>query len=222
MRTRQQGTTITVFPSQMIEKIVTMVGVKSPIDAFKCQLICNVFRDSATSKAIYQTMNTNRLRLRQFSVDMDEVIHRCRNLNNPHILFNDGMILFFMRPNNYTCNLAKYFLLGEDEAEKQLLQDAAEKGQLDVIFFLGLLLMTEGSERKQEAPIMMNNAYINTRRSWNLKQTCYKVRSHLVRGRRSKYGKDFMHEYNWLFNYDICLWDACLVELTKLFDISLE
>ncbi|CAI9281948.1 unnamed protein product [Lactuca saligna] len=137
--------------------------------------------------------------------------------------------------------MGKYFLLGEDEAWKQLLQEAANKGQLDAVFILGMLLMAEGSERKQEALIMLNNAYINTRRSWNLRQTGYKVRSYLVRRRRSKqiqlqglnksyakhpfvsrYGKSFMHEYSWLFNCDISLWDACLVKFAKMFDISLE
>nr|KAJ0214137.1 hypothetical protein LSAT_V11C400167640 [Lactuca sativa] len=157
-------------------------------------MVCKLFRDSATSDVIYQAMDINRLKFHPFSVDMDEVICRCRKSNNTHILFNDGMSL----------------------------QDAADKGQLDAIFVLAMFLMAEGSERKQEALIMLNNAYINTRRSWNMKQTCYKVRSHLVRGRRSKhiqfhvlhkscakhpsvssYGKAFMHEYSWLFNYDI-------------------
>nr|KAJ0197736.1 hypothetical protein LSAT_V11C700368380 [Lactuca sativa] len=54
------------------------------------------------------------------------------------------------------------FLLGEDEVGKQLFQDAADKGKLDAIFILGMLLMAEGSERKQEALIMLNNAYIST------------------------------------------------------------
>ncbi|CAI9276627.1 unnamed protein product [Lactuca saligna] len=88
-------------------------------------------------------------------------------LNNPHILFNDGMV--------------KYFLLGEEIARKQLLQGATDKGKLDAIFVLGMMLMAEGGERKQEALIMLNNAYINTRRSWNLRHTCYKVQIHLVR-----------------------------------------
>nr|KAJ0220916.1 hypothetical protein LSAT_V11C200087490 [Lactuca sativa] len=35
---------------------------------------------------------------------------------------------------------------GEDEAGKQLFQDADDKGQLDAIFVLGMLLMAEGSE----------------------------------------------------------------------------
>ncbi|KAL7614443.1 uncharacterized protein LOC111917456 [Lactuca sativa] len=153
-----------------------MVGGKSPIDAFKCQLVCKLFRDSATLDTIYQTMDKKRLRFRPFSADMYEVLRRCRKLNNPYILFNYGM-------------------LGEDDAGKQLLQYATDKGQLDAIFVLGMLLMAEGSERKQEALIMLNNAYINTRRCWNLRQTCYKVRSHL---------------------------DACLVEFAKMFDISLE
>nr|KAJ0218501.1 hypothetical protein LSAT_V11C300138960 [Lactuca sativa] len=144
----------------LIEKIVTMVSRKLPIDAFKFQLVCKLFRDCTTSDAIYQNMDTNRLRFHPFSVDMEEVIHKCRNLNNLHILFNDGM--------------AKYFLLGEDEARKQLLQDVADKGQLDAIFVMGMLLMAEGSERKQEALIMLNNAYISTRISWNLRQTFYK------------------------------------------------
>nr|KAJ0224791.1 hypothetical protein LSAT_V11C100043540 [Lactuca sativa] len=178
-----------------------MVGGKSPIDALKCQLVCKLFRDSATSKAIYQTMDTNRLRFQPFSVDMDEVIRRCRKLNNPHILFNDGM--------------------EKDEVGKQLLQDTADKGQLDVIFVLEMLLMDEGCERKHEALIMLNNSYINTSRSWNLRQTCYQVRSHL-HPFVSRYGKAFMHEYSWLFNCEICLWDACLVEFPKMFDISLE
>nr|KAJ0197220.1 hypothetical protein LSAT_V11C700380830 [Lactuca sativa] len=108
--------------------------------------------DFVTSDKIYKTIDTIRLMFRPFSVHMYEVLRRCRKLNNPHILFNDGM----------------------------LLQDAADKGQLDAILVLGMMLMAAGSERKQEALIMLNNAYINTRRSWNLRQTCYKVRSHLI------------------------------------------
>nr|KAJ0199751.1 hypothetical protein LSAT_V11C600300790 [Lactuca sativa] len=46
---------------------------------------------------------------------------------------------------------AKYFMIGEEIAGKQLLQDAADRGQLDAIFVLGMMLMAEGIERKQEA-----------------------------------------------------------------------
>nr|KAJ0205851.1 hypothetical protein LSAT_V11C500252490 [Lactuca sativa] len=106
----------------------------------------------------------------------------------------------------------KYFLYGEYEVGKQFLQDAADKGQLDAILLLGMLLMDKVSERKQEALITLNNPYISTGRSWNMRQNYYKVRSHLVREMRS----------NWLFNWDICFWDACLVEFVKMFDISLE
>nr|KAJ0224482.1 hypothetical protein LSAT_V11C100049130 [Lactuca sativa] len=97
---------------------------------------------------------------------MYEVKSKCRKLNNPHVLFNDG--------------IAKYFTIWEEIAGKQLLRDAADQGKLDAIFILGMMLMAEGIERKQEALIMLNNAYVNTRRSWNLrhsvtrfKTTCY-------------------------------------------------
>nr|KAJ0190696.1 hypothetical protein LSAT_V11C800425060 [Lactuca sativa] len=180
-------TRITALPSQMIEKIVTMVGGKSPIDGFKCQLVCKLFRDSSTSDEIYQTMDTNRLRFHPYSIDMYEVLRKCRKLNNPHILFNNEC------------------------------------------------------ERNQEALIMLNHSYINTRRSWNQRQTCYKVRIRSVRGRRSKqiqfhglhkscakhpsvrsYGKALMHQYSSLFNCDICLWYACLVKFARMLEISLE
>nr|KAJ0226050.1 hypothetical protein LSAT_V11C100027170 [Lactuca sativa] len=186
---------------------------------------CKFFRDSVTSYAIYKTINTNQLRFRPFSVHTYEVLSRCRKLNNPHVLFDDRM--------------AKYFSFREEIVGKQLHQDAADKGQLDVIFVLGMMLMAEGNERKQEALIMLNNTYINTRRCWNRIHTCYKVQSHLVR--RSKqiqfhglhkrcakhpsvscYGTTFMYQYIWLFNCDICLWDACLVKFARMFDIILE
>nr|KAJ0194986.1 hypothetical protein LSAT_V11C700374240 [Lactuca sativa] len=80
--------------------------------------------------------------------------------------------------------MAKYFTVGEELAGKQLLQDAVDHGQLDAIFILGMMLMAEGIERKQEALIVLNNAYVNTRRSWNLRHTCNKVQNHLAR--RSK------------------------------------
>nr|KAJ0201575.1 hypothetical protein LSAT_V11C600329450 [Lactuca sativa] len=95
-----------------------------------------------------------------------------------------------------------------------------DKGHLDAILVLGMLLMVEDGEMKQEVLIMLNNAYISTRRSWNLRQTCYKVRSHLVREGRSKqiqfhglhkgcekhhsvsrYGKAFKHEYSFVQEY---------------------
>nr|KAJ0216043.1 hypothetical protein LSAT_V11C300121900 [Lactuca sativa] len=131
-------------------------------------MICKFFRDSVTSDTIYKIIDTNRLRFRRpFSIRQYEVINRCRMLNNPHVLFNDGM--------------AKYFTLREEITGKQLLQNAADQGQLDAIFILGMMLMGEGIERKKEALIMLNNAYVNTRRSWNLRHTCNKVKNHLVR-----------------------------------------
>nr|KAJ0197383.1 hypothetical protein LSAT_V11C700374180 [Lactuca sativa] len=133
-------------------------------------MTCKLFRDSITSDAIYKIIDTNRLRFRPLSIQQYEVISKCKKLNNPHILFNDGM--------------AKYFTVGEELAGKQLLQDAVDHGQLDAIFILGMMLMAEGIERKQEALIVLNNAYVNTRRSWNLRHTCNKVQNHLAR--RSK------------------------------------
>nr|KAJ0202880.1 hypothetical protein LSAT_V11C500242490 [Lactuca sativa] len=44
-----------------------------------------------------------------------------------------------------------------------------------------MTLMAEGIEKKQEALIMLNNAYINTRRSWNLRHTFNKVQNHLYK-----------------------------------------
>ncbi|CAI9302586.1 unnamed protein product [Lactuca saligna] len=118
MQTRQQGTRITAFPSQLFEKIITTVGGNSPINAFKCQLVCKLFGDSLTSDIIYKIIDTNRLMFRPLSIQPYEVISKCRKLNSPHILFNNGM----------------YFMIGEEIAGKQLLQDANDQGQLDAIF----------------------------------------------------------------------------------------
>ncbi|CAI9259353.1 unnamed protein product [Lactuca saligna] len=186
---------------------------------------CKLFRDSVTSDAIYKTIDTNRLRFHPLSVHMYEVIRKCRKLNNPHVLFNDGM--------------AKYFTIGKEISGKQLLQDAAVQGKLDAIFVLGMMLMAEGIERKQEDLIMLNNAYFNTRRSWNIRHTCNKVKNHLVRRKKqikfhglrrscakhpsmSSYGTTFMYQHSWLLNCDIFLWDACLVKFARMFDVSLE
>nr|KAJ0217856.1 hypothetical protein LSAT_V11C300143990 [Lactuca sativa] len=129
MQTRQRGTRINALPSHLIEKVVLTVGGNSSIDAFKCRLVCKLFRDSVTSDAIYKIIDTNRLWFRRpFSIRQYEVISRCRMLKNPHILFTDGM----------------YFTLGEEIAGKQLLQNAADQGQLDAIFVLGMMLMAEG------------------------------------------------------------------------------
>nr|KAJ0201536.1 hypothetical protein LSAT_V11C600310990 [Lactuca sativa] len=110
---------------------------------------------------------------------MDEVIRRGRKFNNPHILFKYGIILFlcillithaicFMYLYLFILKLYDYLLyFRRNEAGNQLLQDAADKEQLDAIFVMGMLLMAEGSERKQEGLIMLNNAYIITRRIWN-------------------------------------------------------
>nr|KAJ0200052.1 hypothetical protein LSAT_V11C600313650 [Lactuca sativa] len=87
MRTGQQGTRIIALPSDLIEKMVTTVGGKSPNDAFNCQLV-----DYVTSDAIYKTIDTNRLRFRPFSVHMYEVLRRCRKLNNPHICWISSMV----------------------------------------------------------------------------------------------------------------------------------
>nr|KAJ0196877.1 hypothetical protein LSAT_V11C700367770 [Lactuca sativa] len=102
MQTRQQGTRITTLPSHLIEKIVTTVGGNSPIDDFKCHY--KLFRDSITSDAIYKIIDTNRLRFLPLSIKQYEVISICRKLNNPHVLFNDGM--------------AKYFSIGKEIAGK--------------------------------------------------------------------------------------------------------
>ena len=54
-------------------------------------------------------------------------------------------------------------MIEEEIAGKQLLQDAADQGQLDAIFVMGMILMAEGVEKKQEALFILNNAYVNTR-----------------------------------------------------------
>nr|KAJ0197753.1 hypothetical protein LSAT_V11C700367810 [Lactuca sativa] len=90
---------------------------------------------------------------------------------------------------------AKYFTIGEEIAGKQLLQDAADQGQFDAIFVLGMMLMAEGIEQKKEALIMLENAYVNTRRSWNLRHTCNKVQNQL---------------------------DECFVKFARMIDISSE
>nr|KAJ0192953.1 hypothetical protein LSAT_V11C800438960 [Lactuca sativa] len=127
----------------------------------------------------------------------------------------------------------------EEKSGKQLLQDAADQGQVDAIFVLGMMLMAEGIERKQEALIMLNNVYVNTRRNWNLRHTCNKFQNHLVRRSKqikshglhrscakhpsvSSYGIAFMYQYSWLLNCEICFWDACFVKFCRMFDISLE
>nr|KAJ0189731.1 hypothetical protein LSAT_V11C800451330 [Lactuca sativa] len=227
---RQQGTRITALPSNLIEKIVTAIGGNSPIDAFKCQLVCKLFRDSVTSEAINKIIDTNQLRFLPLSIRQYEVISRCRMLNNPHVLFNDGM--------------AKYFMLGEEIAGKQLLQNAADQGQLYAIFVLGMMLMAEGIERKQKALIMLNNATVNSIRSWNLRHTCNKVQNHLVRRSKqinfhvlnrscakppsvSSYGITFMNQYSWLFNSNKDLWHGCkkvtqVSAVARLLNIKLE
>nr|KAJ0226106.1 hypothetical protein LSAT_V11C100038840 [Lactuca sativa] len=111
-------------------------------------------------------------------------------LNNPHVLFNDGM--------------AKYFMIEEEIAGKQLLQDAADQGQLDAIFVMGMILMAEGVEKKKEALIMLNNV------------SCVKHPS------VSSYETTFIYQYKWLLNCEICLWDACSVKFARMFDISFE
>nr|KAJ0192793.1 hypothetical protein LSAT_V11C800440240 [Lactuca sativa] len=199
MQTRQQRTRTTALPSQLIEKIVTTVWGNSPIDAFNCK----IFRDSVTLDTIYKIIHTNRLRFRPFSVQQYKVIRKCKKLNNPH---------------------AKYFTIVEEKSGKQLLQDAADQGQLDAIFILGMILTTEGIEREQEGLIMLNNAYVNTRRSSNLRHTCNKVQNHLLSEASfyESYGTTFMYQYSWLLNCEIYLWDACFVKFARMFDISLE
>nr|KAJ0203187.1 hypothetical protein LSAT_V11C500242200 [Lactuca sativa] len=140
-------------------------------------------------------MDIDQLRFHPFSIYQYEVLLKCKILENSNILFKDGMLCIFF--------------LGEDEVGKQLLQDAADKGKLDAIFVLGVLLMAEGKERKQEALVTLNNVYISIRKSWNLKETCYRVRQHLDRE-------------GWLLKCDICLWDACLVEFSRMFHIRLD
>nr|KAJ0220779.1 hypothetical protein LSAT_V11C200065400 [Lactuca sativa] len=224
MQTRQRGIGIPALSSHLIEKIVLMVGGNSPIDTFRCQLVYKLFRDSVTSNAIYKIIDTNQLWFRPpFSIRQYEVISRCRMLNNPHVLFNDGM----------------YFTLGEEMAGKQLLQNATDQGQLDAIFILGMMLVAEGIEWKQEALIMLNNAYVNNTRSWNLRHTCNKIQNHLVRKSKqitfhglhsgcakhpsvSSYVIAFINQYSWLLNCEILLWDAVFVKRARMFDISLE
>lgn len=61
-----------------------------------------------------------------------------------------------------------------------MLQDTYDLGQLDAKLVLGMLLMAEGKERKQEALNLLNDVYRITR-TWNPTQTCFKVEHHLSR-----------------------------------------
>lgn len=51
-----------------------------------------------------------------------------------------------------------------------MLQDTYDLGQLDAKLVLGMLLMAEGRERKQEALNLLNDVYRITR-TWNHTQT---------------------------------------------------
>nr|KAJ0205443.1 hypothetical protein LSAT_V11C500238250 [Lactuca sativa] len=73
--------------------------------------------------------------------------------------------------------------MGEEIARKQLLQDVADQRQLDAIFVLGMMLMVEGIERKQEVLIMFKTMN-NPSRKWmyERKDNCSRVSLVFVQG----------------------------------------
>ena len=123
---------------------------------------------------------------------------------------------------------------------KTMLEEASSLGHLDSIFVLGMMLMDEGRNRKQEALDMLNIAYRRANGKWNLRATCSKVHLHLNReGRKHVHfhgfhrscalhksvvsvSDAFVNGYKWVFMCEICLWDACFVRFSREFGIIYE
>ncbi|CAI9282039.1 unnamed protein product [Lactuca saligna] len=121
-----------------------------------------------------------------------------------------------------------------------MLEEVSALGHLDSTFVLGMILMAEGRHRKHKALDMLNNVYRRAKSKWNLRATCSKVHLHLNReGRKHvhfhgfqrscalhKYvgsvSDAFVNGYKWVFTYDICLWDASFVRVSREFGITYE
>ncbi|CAI9277178.1 unnamed protein product [Lactuca saligna] len=159
-------------------------------------------------------------------VEKHAVGNKCKEMRNPNIMFRD--------------ELMKLFFLEADHEGKSTLEKASTLGHLDSSFILGIMLMAEGRQRKQDALDMLNNAYRKTKVTWNLRATCSKVHLHLNRDwRKHVHFHGFrrtcvMHRsligvsdavvngYKWVFRYEICLWDACFVRFARQFGIIYE
>nr|KAJ0190605.1 hypothetical protein LSAT_V11C800440600 [Lactuca sativa] len=113
------------------------MGITYIIRIYIFNLVCKLFRDSVTSDALYKIIDTNRLTFRRFIRSHKQM----------------------QKVKQHTRTLQRW----NEIAGKQLLQDAADYGQLDAIFVLGMMLMAKGIEKKQEALFILNNAYVNTR-----------------------------------------------------------
>lgn len=78
---------------------------------------------------------------------------------------------------NFSFQMMLFFLKGDER--KTMHEEASTLVYLDAIFFLGMMIMAEGRQRKQEALDMLNDAYHITKGTCNLRATYSKVYLHL-------------------------------------------
>ncbi|KAL4562456.1 hypothetical protein LXL04_034661 [Taraxacum kok-saghyz] len=60
-------------------------------------------------------------------------------------------------------------------ADKEMLQEASRLGQRDATYVLGMSMMVEGRDRKQDALTPLNGEFRNSRGTWNVRETCSRV-----------------------------------------------
>lgn len=127
----------------------------------------------------------------------------------------------------------KYFYL-HDDAGKEMLEEASSAGQRDATFALGMLMLAEGKGMKKQALQLLSDAYPRSSpRTHIIKQTMLKVERILARDTRREIrfhgclltctkhrsGRDqgFAMGYKWLFECDVCLWEACFMRFGRIF-----
>nr|KAJ0222440.1 hypothetical protein LSAT_V11C200054900 [Lactuca sativa] len=88
-------------------------------------------------------------------------------MDNMQVIGQHGSFLWcpWMTCGSLVNMVVAYGVMAEHEG-KTMLEEASSLGHLDSIFVLGMMLMDEGRNRKQEALDMLNNAYRITKDSY--------------------------------------------------------
>lgn len=123
-----------------------------------------------------------------------------------------------------------------------MMQQASNLGQRDATFVLGMLVMGESQERQAEAKQLLTSTRTRLAGLWDVARTANKVRRLLADPRivwRAKreytncilccpkhkvlHGQTlrdaFFHRRAWLFDCNVCLWDACYINFVSTFGI---
>ncbi|KAI6695402.1 hypothetical protein NL676_023112 [Syzygium grande] len=140
-----------VLPHDMVVEILASVAANSMDDFFNAKISCKVFNELAGEDYVYRQMSLDKISriLWWHPEEGNAFIQRCIKCDNLEALYMQGL---------YECVSLMKLELG-----MELLKRAAHIGHVGASYVLGLLLVCEGGELKEEGVRLLRKVYASGR-----------------------------------------------------------